>query len=147
MSMGVTHAHAEGQAGAMAVAVAASIAASQNAPGVQQFLSEVIQHVPESETQDGIELARRIPARDFDSAVKQLGTGWNVSAQDTVPFCLWCAAHHLADYEKALWHTVAGGGDRDTTCAMVGGIVALSVGKVPEEWISRREPLPEDFAI
>jgi hypothetical protein len=41
--------------------------------------------------------------------------------------------------------TVAGLGDRDTTCAIVGGIVALSAGEVPQEWIARRETLPEDF--
>jgi hypothetical protein len=35
-------------------------------------------------------------------------------------------------------------GDRDTTCAIVGGIVAprLGEGGIPDEWIARREPLP-----
>jgi ADP-ribosylglycohydrolase len=74
-----------------------------------------------------------------------LGTGWEVSARDTVPFCLWCAANCLDDFEEAMWRTVAGRGDRDTTCAIVGGIVALSSRQVPAAWIARREPLPEGF--
>jgi len=42
-----------------------------------------------------------------------------------------------------MWQTVSGLGDRDTTCAMVGGIVALSVGQngLPADWRRRREPL------
>ena len=50
-----------------------------------------------------------------------LRTGGQISAQDTVPYCLWCAAHHLNNYETAIWVTVTGLGDRDTTCAIVGG--------------------------
>jgi ADP-ribosylglycohydrolase len=66
-----------------------------------------------------------------------------ISAQDTVPFALWCAAQHLAAFEEALWLTVVGPGDRDTTCAMVGGIVAAATGVagLPPEWLRRREPL------
>lgn len=32
------------------------------------------------------------------------------------------------DYEAALWLTVSGLGDRDTTCAIVGGIVITCTG-------------------
>jgi ADP-ribosylglycohydrolase len=68
-----------------------------------------------------------------------------VSAQDTVPFCLWCAAKHLDNYEEALWATVSGLGDRDTTCAIVGGIVACYTGAegIPSNWLAAREPLPD----
>lgn len=142
----VTHAHPEGQAGAVAVAVAASIAGGEHVPTGNQFLSEVMRFVPQSETHDGIQLARQIPLDEFAQAVDQLGTGWEVSAQDTVPFCLWCAAYHLHSFEEALWQTVAAAGDRDTTCAIVGGIVSLSGGPIPAEWLARREPLPDEFA-
>ena len=53
-----------------------------------------------------------------------LGTGRKVSAQDTVPFALWCASQRLGNYEEAFWLTVSELCDVDTTCAMVGGIVA-----------------------
>lgn len=141
----VTHAHPEGQAGAMAVAAAGAIAASQDLPTGEAFLCAILPFVLEGLTRAGIALAAQIPSGAFDQAVQQLGAGDQISAQDTVPFCLWSAAYHLEDYESALWHTVSGRGDRDTTCAIVGGIVALSSREVPAEWIQRREPLPPGF--
>jgi ADP-ribosylglycohydrolase len=145
LSAMVTHAHPEGQAGAMAVAAAAAIAAGNESPSGNDFLRRILPFVPEGLTREGIEEALLIPANDLTSAVQRLGTGNNVSAQDTVPFCLWSAAHHLNNFAEAVWWTVDGLGDRDTTCAIVGGIVALSSRMVPPEWIKRREPLPEGF--
>jgi ADP-ribosylglycohydrolase len=78
---------------------------------------------------------------------EKLGSGYRVSAQDTVPFVLWCVAHHLEDYQDAFWTTVSGLGDMDTTCAIAGGIVALSARRsgIPAAWLESREPLPEGF--
>jgi ADP-ribosylglycohydrolase len=139
----VTHAHLEGQAGAMAVAAAAALAASCEDLAGRDLIRETLSYVPAGETHSRIAAALDIPAAAFDDAVRLLGTGWHVTAQDTVPFCLWCAAHNLFDFEEAMWRTVAGMGDRDTTCAIVGGIVALSARQVPAAWVARREPLPQ----
>jgi ADP-ribosylglycohydrolase len=141
----VTHAHPEGQAGAMAVAAAAAIAATSDRPAGKAFLAAVLPYVAPTEVREGIEQAREIAAMDLATAVTALGTGMAVSAQGTVPYCLWQAAHHLNNFEEALWRTAAGYGDVDTTCAIVGGIVALSAGKLPAEWLARREPLPENI--
>ena len=72
-----------------------------------------------------------------------LGNGRKVISSDTVPFSLWCAARHLGDFVEAMWTTVSGLGDRDTTCAIVGGIVALAAGRssIPEDWLRAREAL------
>ncbi len=137
----ITHAHPEGQAGAMAVAVAAGLAANRPHPTGRGFLEEITSHLPRSVVLAGIWRATQIPPDALDEAVARLGSGSQVSAQDTVPFCLWSAAHHLEDFEAALWWTVRGGGDRDTTCAIVGGIVALSAPEIPASWLARREPL------
>lgn len=145
LSAQITHAHPEGQAGAIAIAVAAALAAEEHHPRGTDFIRQVAEFVPEGVTRQGIEKAIEIPPVAFEAAVNQLGTGRRISAMDTVPFCLWCAAHNLHDYKAALWQTVAGLGDRDTTCAMVGGIVALSAGEVPLAWVRRREPLPPEF--
>jgi ADP-ribosylglycohydrolase len=142
LSAEVTHAHPEGRAGAIAVAAAAAIAAQPGCTGSLAFLHSVLPFVPPGLVSSGIEKALDIPPDAFQQAIKTLGTGDLVSAQDTVPFCLWCAAYHLDDYPAALWFTMAGLGDRDTTCAIVGGIVALSAGQVPEAWVRRRETLP-----
>jgi len=80
------------------------------------------------------------PGELYD-AIQQLGTGNDVTAQDTAPFCLWSAAYHLENFEDALWWTAKGMGDCDTTCAIVGGIVALSASEIPALWLKRREPL------
>ena len=36
---------------------------------------------------------------------------------------------------------VSGLGDRDTTCAIVGGIVAATGAAIPPDWLAAREPL------
>lgn len=141
-SASVTHAHPEGQAGAIAVAVAAAWVAGGGTEATEMFTA-VLDHTPDGETRAGIERAARLPlSYDVRTAVSALGNGTQVISQDTVPFALWCAARHLGNYEEAIWTTVSGLGDRDTTCAIVGGIVALGPGaQIPPEWLASREPL------
>jgi ADP-ribosylglycohydrolase len=148
VSAEVTHAHAEGQAGAIAVAVAAAWAWRVYADPINHSASDLIEvaieHTPDGETRRGLARALALPAdASVTMAVSELGNGSQVTAPDTVPFTLWCAARHLDNYEEALWTTVSGLGDRDTTCAIVGGIVALAVGReaIPEEWLEARETL------
>lgn len=148
LSAEVTHGHPEGQAGAIAVAVAAAQAFTyahrKHYPSGWELLETVLKFTPEGETRKGIIKALDIPfTESIDTAVNILGNGSHVSAQDTVPFCLWCSARHIDDYPEALWNTVSGLGDRDTTCAIVGGIVSLSAGTkgIPCEWLDSREPL------
>ncbi|GAB4455219.1 MAG: hypothetical protein OHK0029_10960 [Armatimonadaceae bacterium] len=88
------------------------------------------------------------PNTGISGAAGILGNGILVSAQDTVPFCLWSAGEKLDNFAEATWQTVTGFGDRDTTCAIVGGIVAAYVGTegIPADWIASREPLP-DWAV
>jgi len=146
LSAEITHAHPDGQAGAAAVAAAAAWVAGGevergSGPGV---LRAAFDHCEAGPTRAGIERAMALP---FESEVAHaamvLGSGWRVLSQDTVPFALWCAARHLDDYEEALWNTVAGLGDADTTCAIVGGIVVLASGAegIPADWLKSREPL------
>ncbi len=145
----VTHAHPEAAAGAVAVALGSALARQwrdmRPLPGLTEFLENILTLVPEGEVRRGIEQAHGLPpGTTVSQAARVLGSGDGASAQDTVPFVLWCAGHHLDSYEDALWLTVQGLGDRDTTCAMVGGIVALSAGaaSIPSAWVEAREPLP-----
>jgi ADP-ribosylglycohydrolase len=145
----VTHTHKEGITGAIAIALAAGMAwrmkDSGLAPDGFELLRHVHEHVPESHVRLGIQNAMELAAdSSIQKVVSRLGNGSAVTAPDTVPFALWCAAQNLNDYQEALWTTVSGLGDRDTTCAIVGGIVAMYVGKegIPPEWITRCERLP-----
>lgn len=150
LSAEVTHAHIEGIAGAIAVAVAGAMAHRQRANatvnGPRSFLEQIIPHVPPSQVCDGLRLAYSEfgPKTPMHKVADRLGNGSMVTAQDTVPLCLWIAGSYLQDYEEALWTTVAQLGDMDTNCAIVGGIVASCVGKamIPEEWLQAREKIP-----
>jgi ADP-ribosylglycohydrolase len=142
----VTHFHPEGQAGAIAIAVAAAWAWQRRERQLpaRQLFDVVLEHTPLGATRRGLEKARALPLEASPvAAAKELGSGSQVISEDTVPFSVWCAARHLDNYEEALWATVSGLGDRDTTCAIVGGIVALSAGResIPKAWLEARERL------
>lgn len=138
-----THMHAEGVAGAVAVAVAAALA-WEPVDGAE-LLAEVERRTPPGRTRDGVAAARAVPfATSVEDGVAKLGNGSYITAMDTVPFALWCAARSLDDFPRAILDTIRGLGDIDTNCAIVGGIVAGRVGpdRVPAEWRSSREPVP-----
>jgi ADP-ribosylglycohydrolase len=127
----VTHAHPEGQAGAIAVAVAAAWSARGAKSDLFDF---VLPHVPAGPTRGGIERAAKAASPDG------LGNGSRVISEDTVPFCLWSAARNIGNYEAALWSTASQLGDIDTNCAIVGGIVCLR-SPIPAAWLAAREKL------
>jgi ADP-ribosylglycohydrolase len=142
-----THLHRDGEAGAIAIAVAAAtavrIAAGEHPRDGAAFLATVYEHTPTSLTRDGIDLSNRFArGTPVTKVASLLGNGSRVCCEDTVPLCVWIAAHHLDDYETALWETVSALGDMDTTCAIVGGILAAGGASIPAEWLAHREPLP-----
>lgn len=146
----VTHAHSEGVAGAVAVAVATALAhragAANEHPSCDALLDSIISWLPASEVRWGLRRARDLaPTVPMDLAAETLGNGSRLSAPDTVPFSIWCAVTHLDNFTEALWAAVGVLGDRDTICAIVGGIVAAKVGTrgIPDEWVRRREALPQ----
>jgi len=144
----ITHAHPEGKAGAVAVALAAAYVLTSRDVSVEglwfPYFDYILQHTPDSETRARIAQARDLPPTySVETAISVLGNGSNIIAPDTVPFCLWCAARAGGDFCEGLWTAVSGGGDMDTNCAIVGGILAAAEnGAPPEEWKARREPLP-----
>ncbi|MDB6112236.1 MAG: N-formylglutamate deformylase [Pedosphaera sp.] len=143
----VTHGHPDGQTGAIAVALAAAWMVRErefSAKPSHALIEFVLEQIPHTDTYYRLKKALEVPLElSPRSAALFLGNGSQVISSDTVPFCLWCAARHTDTYTDALWTTVSGLGDRDTTCAIVGGIVALSAGRhsIPDEWLKAREPI------
>jgi ADP-ribosylglycohydrolase len=138
-----THAHPEGAAGAVAVAVAAaSVFAGERDP--KRLLETVVARTPAGPTRDGVRRSIPMLRAEPITVAAELGNGAHVMAADTIPFALWCAATNLGDYSAALWACGEVGGDIDTTCSMVGGIVVGAVGLdgIPAAWRTAREPLP-----
>ncbi len=144
----VTHTHPEGVAGTIAVALATAmawqLANEATASPPRRLFNEVLRLMPESQVRRGIFLASQTPAETpIEAVARALGNGSLVTAPDTVPFCIWMAAHHLNRFVEALAKTISAGGDCDTNAAIVGGIVALSAGReaIPGEWLNAREPV------
>jgi ADP-ribosylglycohydrolase len=142
----VTHTHPEGVAGTIAVALAAAIVwqlrAGAPADFGSQLFGEILRLTPESQVRRGILIASQTPGDVPIAAVaKSLGNGSLVTAPDTVPFCIWMAAHHSRHFVEAIGSTISADGDCDTNAAIVGGIVALSAGReaIPTEWLKSRE--------
>ncbi|WP_329545143.1 ADP-ribosylglycohydrolase family protein [Streptomyces sp. NBC_01356] len=141
-----THQHREAVVGAMAVAAAAALAADPaGPPSAEALLDGVIALVPRSAVGAGLRRARdMLDYADTATVAAVLGCGRRTTAHDTVPFALWSAARGLGDYEKAFWATAQVGGDMDTTCAIVGGVVASGkAGAPPGTWLERTEGLPD----
>jgi ADP-ribosylglycohydrolase len=143
----VTHAHPDGQTGAIAIALAAAwmvrFGHRKEKPG-KTLIEFVLEHLPRTLTYVQLKRASRVPLNSSpEAAVARLGNGFHAIASDTVPFCLWCAARHAGNYAEALWTAVSVGGDIDTNCAIIGGIVALSTGRegIPAEWLKAREQI------
>jgi ADP-ribosylglycohydrolase len=140
----ITHTHVEGMAGAIAVAVATALVwQHRDKPlSAHDFLRAVSESVPASETKEGIEAAIRLaPDCLVSQAAEQLGNGSKIASQDTVPFCMWVVSKYLQEsYEEAFWTTVSALGDRDTTCAIVGGILGVC-HEAPIRWSESCEPI------
>jgi ADP-ribosylglycohydrolase len=148
LSARVTHTHPEAVAGTIAVAIAAA-AASQPAPAPARLFETVLQFTPGSKVRDAIQRASTIPpTADLEAVAHSLGNGSQVTAQDTVPFTIWSAAHHLHNFVSALAQTIQVGGDCDTNSAIVCGIVVCATGLdgIPAGWRTSKEPLPAVIA-
>jgi len=145
LSAEVTHAHPDGQTGAIAAALAAAWMVREGERARKQgldLIEFVLANLPQTETYYALKRALELPV--FLSpltAASRLGNGLGVIASDTIPFCLWSAAGAADNYEEAIWSTASAYGDVDTNCAIVGGIVALSAGRasIPESWLGARE--------
>jgi ADP-ribosylglycohydrolase len=143
-----THAHEEAKAGAIAVAVASALAIQNKNTSIEPstFISSILGSLPDGETKSMIGKGLQLPlSYPINTVVAVLGNGIKLTAADTVPFAIWCAAHHLKNYKEGIWKAISALGDRDTICAIVGSILAVSSNRpiIPAEWISKTED-PEE---
>lgn len=142
LSAQVTHSHAEGVAGAVAVALAAAWLARPQPWNRKKFFETVLQWTPVGLTHQGIQRAASLAIDALpEDAAQILGNGHEVASQDTVPFCLWSASVDPDDFHATFWRSIKAGGDQDTICAITCGIVAART-PAPPEWVARREPFP-----
>lgn len=152
LSAEVTHFNEEGIVGAIAIALAAGIILESKIKSEiissAEFVEKIFYETPESDTKYSIRKALQVSKdSNIDYVVSVLGNGSRIIAQDTVPFAIWCIAHYKDSYEEALWKTVSALGDRDTTCAIVGSVVALNTGieGIPPLWRKSTESIEESM--
>lgn len=145
VSARITHTHPEAVDGAVAVAVAAALVARREPMGAGAFLGRVVEYLPQGRVREAVRDARALLITSNPLGVAaELGNGSRGSALDTVPFALWAAARFRSGLASALWAAVAPGGEMDTTCAIVAGILGAgpAEGAIPREWSERTEALP-----
>ncbi|MCA9057863.1 MAG: ADP-ribosylglycohydrolase family protein, partial [Planctomycetaceae bacterium] len=139
-------AHADGIDGAVAVALAANwvVRRQETDATPEAMIPWIVSWMQPGNMRRQLEIAAETSLDDwaFDVA-NQLGCGDQITAVDTVPFCLWMVASQLDDFCEALFTAARVGGDIDTNCAIIGGLVALNVGDsgIPIQWKTSREPL------
>lgn len=133
----ITHSHPEGIIGGMSIALGAFFMKTELSGNA--FLQSIVNELPDSEVRTLIVESLKIEKEDVEKAIAILGTGCEVRCQDTVPYCLWVAAHQKS-YEAILLGATPQG-DKDTCAAIIGGMLGLRYTP-PQEWLERVEPLP-----
>ncbi len=150
----VTHSNKEGISGAIAIAVATAYSTRVGLGAATlesiELIELVAEYTPESDTRYKILRGREIPVSyHIDTIRRILGDGTKMTSQDTVPYAVWCSANNLKRFDEALWKGVSILGDRDTICAIIGGIVMMSSAKdtIPKLWLESVEKVEESEFI
>lgn len=134
LSCEVTHANKEAIEGTKTIALAAAFAIQEKLGTIQMNQQEFIQKIQnELDDSDMKSKLNKVLYLDgnpsIELLIKSLGNGTKMNAQDTVPIVIWMLSRYRNNFEECLWNTVSALGDRDTTCAMAGGISALCCDK------------------
>lgn len=142
----ITHSNIEGITGAIAVAIGTAIATGVKLRKEKitpyEFINRIVEELPDTDTKAKIKKSTTIPySYNIETVKSILGNGSKIMVQDTVPFSIWCSANNLTNFEEAIWKAVSILGDRDTICAIVGGITIMSTdeNRVPKEWLESVE--------
>jgi ADP-ribosylglycohydrolase len=146
----ITHSNIEAIAGAIAVAIGTALTTKMKVENYilasNEFIDKILNELPDTDTKSKISKSKSI---SYDYQIETvrtiLGNGTNMTSQDTVPFAIWCAAHNLENFENGLWKAVSILGDRDTICAMVGGMIIMSSKEenIPRIWTNSVEKIEE----
>jgi ADP-ribosylglycohydrolase len=125
------------------VAVAAALLCTSPEVSRERVLDDVAAHCRPGPLHDALLAARELRDVAPTTAAAVLGSGQLISALDTVPFALWCATGNADSVVDTFWATVAGLGDRDTTCAIACSVVTARLGTsaIPSDWLARVEPI------
>lgn len=130
LSCEVTHANKEAKEGTKAIALAAAFGIQEKMGlttfGPQEFVQKIQDALEDSDMKSKLNKVLYLDGKpSVELLVNALGNGIKMTAQDTVPLVIWMLSRYRTNLEECLWNTVAALGDRDTTCAMAGGVSIL----------------------
>lgn len=130
LSCEVTHANKEAIEGTKAIALAAAFAVQEKLGLIklnqEDFIQKIQDELSDSDMKSKLNKALYLDGNpSIELLVKTLVNGIKMTAQDTVPIVIWMLSRYRNNFEECLWNTVSALGDRDTTCAMAGGVSAL----------------------
>lgn len=130
LSCEVTHANKEAIEGTKAIALAAAFAVQEKLGtetfDQQSFIQKIQDELNDSDMKSKLNKTLYLDGNpSIELLVKTLGNGIKMTAQDTVPLVIWMLSRYRNNFEECLWNTVLALGDRDTTCAMAGGVSIL----------------------
>ncbi|MFZ4931685.1 ADP-ribosylglycohydrolase family protein [Chryseobacterium sp. Mn2064] len=141
----VTHANKEAIEGTKAIALAAAFAI-QEILGIikldqQDFIQKIQNELNDSDMKSKLNKTLYLDGKpSTELLIRTLGNGVQMTAQDTVPLVIWMLSRYRRNFEECLWNTVSVLGDRDTTCAMAGGVSILySSESILPAWTKRVE--------
>ena len=144
----VTHSNIEAITGAIAIAIGTALTTKMQLDGQLlapiEFIDRILNELPDSDTKSKISKSKSVPYNFHIETVKSiLGNGTKMTSQDTVPFAIWCTAYNLDNFEEGIWKAVSVLGDRDTICAMVGGMSIMSsrTENIPNTWVTSVEQI------
>lgn len=145
LSCEVTHANKEAIEGTKTIALAAAFVIQEKLGSIQlnqqEFIQKIQSELKDSDIKSKLNKVLYLDGNpSIELLVKTLGNGIKMTAQDTVPIVLWMLSRYRNNIEECLWNTVSALGDRDTTCAMAGGISILSCNEESTpDWIKNVE--------
>lgn len=130
LSCEVTHANKEAIEGTKAIALASAFAVQEKLEIIQMsqqdFIHKIQDELEDSDMKSKLNKVLYLDGKpSIELLVKTLGNGIKMTAQDTVPLVIWMLSRYRNNFGECLWNTVSALGDRDTTCAMVGGVSIL----------------------
>ena len=143
VSSRITHTDPKAEFGALAVALAANMAGRETPVSPNEYMERLYATLDNnaSEFLDliGNAVASVEIGQSTDDFADSLGLSAGVSGYiyHSVPVAIhaWLTNQH--DYRTAIMSIIRCGGDTDSTAAIVGGIVGVSVGRagIPDEWL------------
>jgi len=147
LSAQVTHWHPEGVSGAVivALAVAAMWRTREDSLGsaIEEVRMAIDGYATESQTKTRTLRVFDYAESRWEKVAGDVGAGELITAQDTVPYAVWCALYCEEDFKECMLRSVEANGDCDTVAAIAAGILTARIGQdaLPKDWLKLREKL------